>query len=207
MEAGTLSQGNLGTATPALTMAALPPRVNLARCANRARVSIATGMHTTAFREASRFFALCTKTWDTSTCITRCAPGLAAIRGRTTATQEAGPSTVSRTRSPVSAPDYQRWSFKPSDPLPRLAATVADIDCGTSESIILENLGVVRVRAQRLSERENTSRRSLLHDIVCFLNHTLCKNVFDLRACCASTQMTVRIKAQSAEGRWVCCLA
>lgn len=100
MEAGTLLERSLGTLPRA--MAALPRHLDLGRCASRAQERTATSMPTTAYLEASPCFVRCTKTWDTSTCITRCAQSRAATRGRTMATQAARLSFALRTKTPVS---------------------------------------------------------------------------------------------------------
>lgn len=101
MEAGTLIGLSIGN--PRRMMAALlrPPR-GLAQCVNRVPGRDARGTPTTGCLEANPFTAPCTRTWDTSTCITRCAHDRVATRGHTTATPAARPYTVSRTRTLVS---------------------------------------------------------------------------------------------------------
>lgn len=110
MEAGTLLTPNGSPVTPGRMTgaAAAQPQVlglNRVLCASPVRENTATSMLTTGFLEASRCIAPLTRTWDTSMCITRCALGWAAISDLITATREAKPSTVSRTRSQVSVFD------------------------------------------------------------------------------------------------------
>lgn len=102
---GTLVKGSrqsLGMATRPSTKQAVPRLPSLGRCASLAKERTARSMPTTVFLAVSPFTVLCTRTWDTSTCITRCAPGKAATSGRTTGMRAARLSTVSRTRNRVS---------------------------------------------------------------------------------------------------------
>lgn len=85
----------------------LPP--DPVRCGRLARESSATGMPTMECPEGSLYFARCTKRWDTSTCITRCAPGRAAIRGLTTATSGEKLCRALRINFPVSVVLCTGW--------------------------------------------------------------------------------------------------
>lgn len=102
MEAGTLIPPSLGNPRRMMAALLLRQRRGLAQYANRAPGITARSTPTTGCLEANPFTAPCTRTWDTSTCITRCALGRVATRGHTTATPAARPYTVSRTRTLVS---------------------------------------------------------------------------------------------------------
>lgn len=104
--AGTHSAGGLAeipsiVIREAMTVSA-PPQRSLDLRASHVREKAATGMPITGYLEASPFFARYTRRWDTSTCITKCARGLAATSALTTVTPEAKRCFASHIKNPVS---------------------------------------------------------------------------------------------------------
>lgn len=95
-------RGNLETRTPLRARRGPSPLPGLGPYGSLVRMLTVISMPTMDSLAGSRCTVLCTKMWDTSMCITRCASGWDATSVRTTAILEARLSSALPTRSQVS---------------------------------------------------------------------------------------------------------